>query len=150
VPAEIEKVRRLLERPHVHLALDPEFAIAEGQKPGTHIGELTAAQITEAQNILAALVTEKGLPPKILIVHQFLENMILGKQELQPVAGVQVVIESDGFGTPALKQQVYEVLITNDEYEYSGIKHFYKQDVPVMTPAATLDLDPSPDLVIYQ
>jgi hypothetical protein len=150
VPGEIAKVMPLLERPHVHLALDPEFAIAEGQTPGTHIGELTAAQITEAQEILGRLVTERNLPPKILIVHQFQEDMILGKQELQPVDGVQVVIESDGFGPPASKQKVYTFIITEDEYEYSGVKHFYKQDVPVMTAAETLALDPSPLLVIYQ
>lgn len=150
VPAEIAKILPLLERPHVHLALDPEFAIAEGQEPGTHIGELTAGQIAEAQAILSQLVRERNLPPKILIVHQFVENMVLGKQDLQPYPGVQVVIESDGFGTPALKKQVYRVLITNDEYEYSGIKHFYRQDNPVMSAADTIALDPAPHLVIYQ
>ncbi|MFM9106731.1 MAG: hypothetical protein ACKOWF_08530 [Chloroflexota bacterium] len=150
VPAEIAKVLPLLERPHVHLALDPEFAIAEGQTPGTHIGEVTAGQIAEAQAILSRLVMERNLPPKILIVHQFREDMILGKQELQPYPGVQVVIESDGFGKPSLKKQVYRILITNDEYEYSGIKHFYRQDTPVMTAAETVALDPSPHLVIYQ
>jgi hypothetical protein len=150
VPAEIEKVRSLLERPHVHLALDPEFAIAEGQVPGTHIGELTAEQIREAQDILAAMVNDLGLPPKILIIHQFREDMILGKERLGPVAGVQLVIESDGFGAPGLKTQVYDILIGANEKEFSGIKHFYRQDKPLMTPAETLALEPSPLLIIYQ
>jgi hypothetical protein len=150
VAAEIEKVRSLLERPHVHLALDPEFAIAEGQVPGTHIGELSAEQIRQAQDMLAGIVRDRGLPPKILVVHQFREDMILGKERLEPVAGVQLVIESDGFGPPNLKTEVYGILIRDGAPEYPGIKHFYRQDVPLMTPAETLALDPSPLLIIYQ
>ncbi len=150
VPAEIAKVMPLLEQPHVHLAIDPEFAMAEGEIPGTHIGQVNAGQVAEAQAILSNLVREKNLPPKILIVHQFKEDMIIGKQDLVPFPGVQVVIESDGFGKPSLKKQVYRILITNDTYEYSGIKHFYRQDTPVMTAAETLALDPSPHLIIYQ
>jgi hypothetical protein len=34
--------------------------------------------------------------------------------------------------------------------EYHGVKLFYKQDVPLMTAEEILDLDPVPDLVIYQ
>jgi hypothetical protein len=150
VPAEIAKVRSLLERPHIHLALDPEFAIADGQVPGTHIGELTAEQIRGAQETLSGIVRDYGLPPKILVVHQFREDMILGKERLSPVPGVQLVIESDGFGAPGLKAEVYNILIRNNETEFSGIKHFYRQDVPLMTAADTLALEPAPLLVIYQ
>ncbi len=150
IPAEIEKVRPLLERPHVHLALDPEFAVADGQVPGTHLGEVTAEHLNEAQEILANIVREGGLPPKILIVHQFREDMILGKERLRPVPGVQLVIESDGFGAPSVKIEVYDVLIRDDGFEYPGVKHFYRQDVPVMTASETLALDPPPLVVIYQ
>ena len=150
VPAEMAKVRSLLERPHIHLALDPEFAIADGQVPGTHIGELTAEQIRGAQEELSRIVRDYGLPPKILVVHQFREDMILGKERLSPVPGVQLVIESDGFGPPGLKTEVYNILIRNNETEYSGIKHFYRQDVPLMTAAETLALEPAPLLIIYQ
>lgn len=150
VPAEIEKVRPLLERPYVHLALDPEFAVAEGQAPGTHLGEVTAEQLNEAQEILAGIVREGGLPPKILIVHQFREDMILGKERLRPVLGVQLAIESDGFGSPSVKTEVYDALIRDDGFEYAGVKHFYRQDVPLMTAGETLALDPAPLVVIYQ
>jgi hypothetical protein len=34
--------------------------------------------------------------------------------------------------------------------EYNGIKLFYDQDKPLMTPAEVLALDPTPDLIIYQ
>ena len=40
VENEIEKVRDLLALPNVHLALDPEFAVAEGEVPGEYIGSV--------------------------------------------------------------------------------------------------------------
>ncbi len=48
VADEIEKVRDLLARPNVHLALDPEFAVAEGQIPGEYIGSVPAESIVYA------------------------------------------------------------------------------------------------------
>jgi hypothetical protein len=150
VATEIEKVRPLLERPNVHLALDPEFAIAEGEVPGEYIGELEAESITYAQETLAALSEEKGLPPKVLIVHQFREDMIVGKEKLAPVPGVQLVIEADGFGAPELKTDVYNILVRDEPVEFAGVKLFYKQDKPLMTAAEILALQPPPDVVIYQ
>jgi len=150
VPDEIEKVRPLLERPHVHLALDPEFAIAEGQTPGEHIGSLDAQAITYAQRTLAQMANDLGLPPKILVVHQFREDMIGNKPALRPMPGVQLVIDADGYGAPELKTAIYNILVRDEPVEFAGIKLFYKQDVPLMTPAEILGLTPSPDVIIYQ
>jgi hypothetical protein len=150
VVAEIEKVRPLLERPHVHLALDPEFAVAEGETPGEYIGSLDAESIRYAQQTLADIVSEQGLPPKILIVHQFREDMIANKLSLGPVDGVQLVIDADGYGAPELKVDVYNILVRDEPVGFAGVKLFYKQDVPLMTPAEILGLTPSPDLIIYQ
>ncbi len=150
VAAEIEKVRPLLERPHVHLALDPEFAVAEGEILGEHIGSLGAESIRYAQETLAELAAEHGLPPKVLIVHQFREDMISGKDALAPVPGVQLVIDADGYGVPILKTDVYNILVRDEPIEFGGIKLFYRQDKPLMTAAEVLALNPSPDLVIYQ
>src|SRR3712207_9480644 len=52
VANQIDFVRPFLELPHVHLALDPEFAIAEGETPGLELGSLDASAITEAQETL--------------------------------------------------------------------------------------------------
>lgn len=152
VAAEIEKVRPFLEQPNVHLALDPEFAVAEGETPGIYIGEITAEQITYAQQTLAQLAIEQGIPPKVLIVHQFREDMIVGKDQVQPVPGVQFVLDADGFGAPELKTEVYNILVRDEQPqpEFAGIKLFYKQDDPLMTPADVLALSPSPDVIIYQ
>ncbi|MBA2518854.1 MAG: hypothetical protein H0V24_04255 [Chloroflexia bacterium] len=150
VAAELEKVRSLLLRPNVHLAIDPEFAVADGQTPGDHIGSVWAESITYAQNELAALVEAHNLPPKVLIVHQFREDMIKEKETLRPVPGVQLVIDADGFGDPDLKTSVYNILVRDEPVEFGGIKLFYRQDKPLMEPSDVVDLNPSPDLVIYQ
>lgn len=150
VAAEIEKVRDLLERPNVHLALDPEFAIAEGETPGDHIGSLDADSIIYAQQVLAEISAEQGIPPKMLIVHQFREDMITGKDRLAPMPGVQLVIDADGFGEPELKTFVYNYLVRDEPVEFGGIKLFYNQDTPLMKPRDILDLVPAPDVIIYQ
>ena len=150
VQAEVEGLRPWLEKPFVHLALDPEFAMAEGELPGEHIGQVDASDIAFTQQYLANLSAEMGIPPKVLIVHQFIESMIENKDQVVPVAGVQLVIDADGWGTPADKRATYDAVIGCCPIEFDGVKLFYQQDVPLMTPEEVLDLDPVPDVVIYQ
>ena len=76
--------------------------------------------------------------------------MILGKDRLTPVPGVQLVIDADGYGAPVLKTDVYNILVRDQPIEFGGIKLFYKQDKPLMAPAEILGLNPPPDVVIYQ
>lgn len=150
VAAEIEKVRDLLARPNVHLAIDPEFAVAEGQIPGEYIGSISAESIAYAQKVLAEISATHGIPPKMLIVHQFREDMIQGKDQLAPIPGVQLVIDADGYGAPELKTAVYNFLVRDEPVEFAGVKLFYRQDVPLMTPQEILALVPAPDVIIYQ
>ena len=137
-------------QPHVHLAIDPEFHLREGEVMLEYIGQVTAAEVTEAQNWLVELAAEYNVPPKTLIVHQFDITMIEQKDEIQPVPGVDLVIDMDGFGPPDLKRGTYDVVITQAPIEYNGIKLFYGQDDPLMAAEEVLALDPSPDLIIYQ
>jgi hypothetical protein len=149
VADEIEAVRPWLLRPNVHLALDPEFAVPEGSAPGDVIGGIDAADVAYAQETLAQISAENNLPPKMLIVHQFVEWMIVDKAELVPVPGVQLVIEVDGFGVPVDKAAIYAQFVENEPIEFGGIKLFNRKDEPLMTPREVLALTPSPDLVIY-
>ena len=150
VQAEIEGLRPWLEKPFVHLALDPEFAMREGEIPGVHIGQIDGSDITLTQQFLVDLTTELNLPPKVLIVHQFQYSMIENKDQVEPMAGVQLVIDADGWGTPEDKRATYDAVISQQPIEFHGMKLFYQQDVPLMTPEEVLDLEPSPDLIIYQ
>ncbi|MBA3336678.1 MAG: hypothetical protein H0T49_03860 [Chloroflexia bacterium] len=150
VAEEIEGLRPWLELPNVHVALDPEFAMAEGEIPGEVIGQIDAADVLYAQQWLAELSASAGIPPKVLIVHQFHYSMIANKELIAPVPGVQLVIDSDGWGPPDMKADTYGVVNTEQPIEYDGIKLFYRQDNPLMTPEEILALDPVPDLIIYQ
>jgi hypothetical protein len=150
VANEIEKVRDLLAMPNVHLAIDPEFAVAEGQIPGEYIGSVPAESIAYAQQVLAEISATQGIPPKILIVHQFREDMIAGKSRLVPYPGVQLVIDADGYGAPELKTAVYNFLVRDEPVEFAGVKLFYRQDMPLMTAQEILALVPAPDVIIYQ
>jgi hypothetical protein len=150
VSTEVEGLRPWLEKPFVHLALDPEFAMREGQIPGDHIGQIDGSDVTWTQNYLADLSREMGIPPKVLVVHQFKHSMIENKDTIAPVPGVQLVIDMDGWGPPDLKRGTYSAVISQEPIEFNGIKLFYKQDDPLMTPAEILELDPVPDLIIYQ
>ena len=147
---DYEGLEEWLAKPHVHLGIDPEFHMREGELPGQHIGQVTAEEVTEAQNWLVEIAAKYNVPPKTLIVHQFHHSMIEEKDQIEPVAGVDLVIDMDGWGSPELKAETYNFVITQEPIEYHGIKLFYPLDDPLMTPEEVIALDPSPDLVIYQ
>ena len=68
LPKELPELKKYLAYPDVHLAIDPEFAMQRGAKPGTEIGTFDAIDINYAANFLAQIVREHHLPPKILVV----------------------------------------------------------------------------------
>ncbi len=152
VQEEFEAVREFLLYPHVHLALDPEFAIDEGEVPAQNFGDIDAADVQYALEELAALTAENNLPPKMLVVHQFYQSSITNREQIQLVPGVQFVLEVDGFGSPDEKRSTYATITDGSPSEFFGFKLWYNpdQDYPLMTPAEIIALDPSPDLIIYQ
>jgi hypothetical protein len=151
VQQEIEAMEPFLKYPHVQLALDPEFAVDEGQVPGTVIGSIDAADVLYAQQELARISSENGLPPKLLVVHQFTESSISNRETIAQIPGVQFVLEVDGFGAPDEKRATYALLTGGEAFEFHGFKLWYNgQDDPIMTPEEVLALDPQPDLIIYQ
>jgi len=150
VQQEIDAVLDWLEEPHVHIALDPEFSVNEPDVPGQVLGSMDAREIRYAQETLAAFCAERGLPPKILIVHQFNLSSITNREQIEPVEGVQFVLEVDGYGSPDAKRVTYDVITGGEAIEFVGFKLWYKQDDPLMTEAEVLALNPSPDLIIYQ
>ena len=150
VANEIEEARKWLELPNVHLALDPEFAMAPGEQPGEHIGQIDAVDVAYAQQTLVDLAASAGIPPKILLVHQFDYTMLTNKDQIAPMPGVQLILNADGFGEPAIKLESYAVLVAEEPIEFHGFKLFYKQDFPLMTPEEILAMEPSPHFVVYQ
>lgn len=147
---ELNAIAHWLEYPFVHPALDPEFSVEEGEVPGEVLGAIDGSDVTFAQEWLADFCYTRGLPPKILIVHQFNFYSISNKDTIGPVDGVQFCLEVDGFGTPAMKLETYSVL-TQNPIEFHGFKLWYSgEDDPLMSEADVVALDPSPDVIIYQ
>ena len=150
VRAEVERLRPFLEQPDIHLALDPEFDMPKGRVPGTRIGTSDAEDVNVAIIMLAQMVEEKKLPPKLLLVHRFTEEMLMRYQLVRLDPRVQVSIIMDGFGSPALKRKIYRVIVKREPVQFGGFKLFYKNDKPLMKPSEVLEMDPVPSVIIYQ
>ena len=150
VENDVKGLRPWLAQDHVHLAIDPEFAMEEGQIPGEHFGSVDATDIQWAQQWLIDVAMEEGVSPKVLIVHQFTESMITNKDKVVPMSGVQLVIDADGWGPPDLKKDTYNFVNKVTAIEYAGIKLFYDLDDPLMSAEDIVNLDPSPLFVMYQ
>jgi hypothetical protein len=152
VATEVNYLKPFLRQPDVELALDPEFDMnqIQGGIPGKEFGKMSAIAINGAIRVLHQLVVQDHLPPKVLIVHQFRPEMVQHWKDIKPLPGVSFIMDTDGFGTPAMKIANYHAYITDQPIGYGGIKLFYTQDTPLMSPAQVLALKPPPLLVIYQ
>jgi hypothetical protein len=153
VQTELPLLAPYLKLPQVHLALDPEFAMHDGAKPGTVIGTLDARDINYAANYLANIAKENDLPPKLLIIHRFTQAMVTNYKNITPLPEVQIVMDMDGFGPPAQKLRTYQDYIVTAPVQFTGFQLFYKNDVRaghMMTPSEVLKLSPQPSFIQYQ
>jgi hypothetical protein len=150
VDNDVKAILPFLQRPHVHLAIDPEFHVARGQIPGESFGSLTAAEVAGAMKTLQGLVKQYNLPDKILVLHQFRYDMLPDKGNIKPMPNIDLVVMMDGWGSPEAKIANYTAFVHDEPIQYGGIKLFYKQDDPLLTPAEVIQLDPSPLVIIYQ
>jgi len=150
VDNDIKAILPFLQRPHVHLAIDPEFHVKRGQIPGESFGSATSGEIAGAMRTLQGLVKQYNLPDKILVLHQFREDMLPDKENIKPLANIDLVVMMDGWGLPQAKIANYGAFVRDEPIQYGGIKLFYKQDDPLMTPAEVIHLDPTPLVIIYQ
>ncbi|MEJ0054038.1 MAG: hypothetical protein WDN10_04965 [bacterium] len=155
LPVELPLIEKYLKMPQVHLALDPEFAMHNGAKPGTVVGTMSASDINYAADYLAKLVRENNLPPKVLVIHRFTHDMVTGYKSIKPLPEVQMVMDMDGWGSPAKKIGTYTRVIAPEPVQFTGFKIFYKNDLKppstrIMTPAELLKLSPQPSYIQYQ
>ena len=151
VEAEIPHLIKYLQRPYVHLSLDPEFAMKDGKKPGTDwMGRMDATEVNHAIGELAKIVEEHKLPPKVLVVHRFTRNMLTNASQIRLDPRVQVVIDFDGYGPPGAKMGAYKWFVVRYPVQYTGWKLFYKNDKPLMTPEQVLEVYPKPMYIQYQ
>ena len=148
---EVELLEPFLREPFVHVALDPEFAtLHTGIRPGLVIGSMTGDEVNDVQRYLAGLVQAEGLPPKILMVHQFTPRMLRDRDAVEDFEDVDLSIDMDGFGLARIKVAGYDAFAVTEPSERPAFKLFFDYDTPVMTPEQVQGLDPPPDLIIYQ
>lgn len=154
VQEELPRLVPFLQRPNVMLGLDPEFSMKSGNKPGTKIGTMNASDVNYAINLLAGLVKQYNLPPKVLVVHRFTRGMLTNSKGIKLDPRVQVVIDMDGWGQPWLKYDSYRSYVEAEPVQFTGFKLFYNNDTkkgdPLLTPAEVLMLNPKPLYIQYQ
>jgi len=151
---EIPMLDKYLRLPYVHLGIDPEYSMKDGKVPCTSIGTFDAADINYAASHLASLVQQYQLPPKLLVVHRFTQAMVTNYKMIKLRPEVQIIMNMDGFGSPAKKIDSYKGWIAGQPVEYTGFKLFYKNDVStgkhLMEPEEVLKLYPRPVYIQYQ
>ena len=142
----------LLQQPHVGLALDPEWRLKPGQRHMAQIGSVSAAEINDTVDWLAAFTREHRLPQKVLMLHQFTLDMITNRATVRTDHDeLQVIVHADGFGTAGQKLNTWNTLHINPPPNIRwGWKNFYDEDHPTFTPRQTVAVTPSPVFVSYQ
>jgi hypothetical protein len=153
VAKEIDLLWPFITQPGVNVALDPEFDMAPGDVPGVQFGRMFAADINAVADRLAALNTEDAVAPKLLLVHQFRDDLLPDRANIVATgrSGVQVILCTDGVGAPEPKIGGYgKFNRPGIPGAFPGIKLFYDQDKPLMSEKDVMALDPQPLLVMYQ
>jgi hypothetical protein len=146
---ETKRLEKWLKEPDVGLALDPEWRMGEGQIPGQVIGSVGAREVNATTAWLDQLVTKHDLPQKLLLIHQFTDDMV-PEAELKERKGLAYVLNVDGFGTQTLKIAKYKNFVAQAKHFHRGFKLFYSEDIDTMTPAEVMRLSPRPDVVVYE
>ena len=149
---EVKALKPFLREPDVGLALDPEWRMHGGQAPGDVIGHTTAGEVNRVTAYVQRLIARRDLPEKLMVIHQFTPHMIRKKADLRDRPGIDIVLNSDGFGTAAAKRSKYRQLAPRATSAFHrGFKLFYKEDSGLMKPRQVLKLRPRPvDLIIYE
>jgi len=155
VQKQLPEYEKYIAMPNVHIGVDPEFSMKDGAPPGREIGTLDAADINWVINYMDGIVKENKLPPKILVIHRFTEDMVTHANRITPTPNVQFVMDMDGWGTQAKKYGTYTNVVAAEPVQFTGFKLFYKNDnlppsTGMLTPAQVLKLTPAPIYIQYQ
>jgi hypothetical protein len=155
VQAEVPLLEKYLKLPNVHLAIDPEFSMKSGIRPGKIVGTLDAGDVNFAAEYLSKIVKENNLTPKVLIVHRYTGKMVTNYKQIRPLPEVQIIMHMDGWGEQAKKISTYRQFIYPEPVQFTGFKLFYKNDLltpgtALLSPEKLLDLNPRPIYIQYQ
>ena len=148
---QAREYEELLLLPHVHLALDPEWRIGPDERHLQRIGSVEATEVQAVADWLAALVRRERLPQKVLVLHQFVLEMLPDRDTVVVPPELVGVVHVDGQGPLPTKERTYAVMTDGAEERWAwGWKNFTRIDEPMATPERTLDRTPIPLVVTYQ
>jgi hypothetical protein len=149
---EVRALYPYLEYPDVGIALDPEWKVPVDQVPGKVIGSTDSSVVNQVSAYLSNIVRTHRLPQKLLIVHQFTNNMIQRKELLTQPPGVALTLNVDGFGDQPVKVSKYDEFARAPEAQrfHPGFKLFFHEDTNLMKPRQVLRLQPQPELIVYE
>jgi hypothetical protein len=152
----IRSMLPFLQYENVHLAIDPEWSTPI---PGREIGQVDAFEVNEAQRLMSEYIRRNDLPGnKMLVVHQFNWRMITNRERVRSdYDRVELIHHADGFGNPDDKRASWQYNVLAENIPLKGFKLFYPKswrrggyDVPLMTPAEVMQLEPVPVYIQYQ
>jgi hypothetical protein len=147
---ETTRLRKYLKEPDVGLALDPEWRVTDAEVPGQVIGRVDSRELNATTAWLDQLTERNDLPQKLLIIHQFTDDMV-DEKRLKARDNLAIVLNADGFGSPPAKISKYDLFTSQATGFHHGFKLFYKEDQPdLMSPRRVLRLKPAPDVVVYE
>jgi hypothetical protein len=147
---EVRHLRRWLVEPEVGVALDPEWRVRPGQRPGHPVGSVSAQEVNKVSAELAEIVRKHDLPEKLLVLHQFTRKVLPDRARIARRPGLATTINIDALGHRHLKVQLYHDLASPLLPFRYGIKLFYKEDRNLLAPRSVMALRPRPDFVGYE
>ncbi len=147
---EVKKLEPYLLDPRVHVAIDPEYAVGPNGVPIQDAGHISGDDINQAQDYLDGLVKEHHLPPKILVVHQYLPDTIVDGDAVKTLPGVDVIFNFDGIGAVPDKVAHYQSFAQEPYAHKHGYTVFLRHDPVLSSEQDLLAMSPQPDLLMYQ
>jgi hypothetical protein len=152
---EVKHFEKYLRQPDVGIALDPEWAMKTGQRPGKVFGQTSGADINGVAEYLSKLIADDDLPEKALVFHQVNRYVVKEEAAVKGYPGVVVIDSVDGLGPKWSKIETYDNLMrVMPAGVHAGFKLFFDEDHrnggQLMTPHEVLGLKPPPEYVMYE
>lgn len=150
IPEEVRKIERFLIHPRVHVAIDPEYAVGPNGQPIYTQGSMTGHELNEVQDYVSGLIAAHNLPPKMIVVHQYMDHTIVEGEATRSVENIDLVLNMDAFGPIREKAKKYRTYSSLPYAQRDSYNIFLKQDERVLSESEVLELNPLPDIVFYQ
>jgi hypothetical protein len=152
---EVKTFEKYLHEPDVGVALDPEWAMKQKQRPGRFFGQTTGSTINEVAAYLSGIVAQYRLPEKALVFHEVVRTVVKDEAAVTPYPGIVIIKSVDGLGPVAAKIATYGNLMEKiTAGVHPGFKLFFDEDTRnggrLMTAKEVLGLFPEPEYIMYE